>query len=151
MIKINVVAVGKVKEQYFAAAIEEYKKRLSAFCTVTVTEVKEAALDTPARILAAESGDILRLIKGKTYSLAIEGQKLSSEEFASIIKSAVDSGTQLTFIIGSSHGLDKTVKAASSSLISFSDMTFPHTMARVMLFEQIYRAFTIISGKTYHK
>ena len=151
MLKVNIIVVGKVKEGYFAAAIEEYKKRLSAFCTVSVTEVKESPLDTPSKILAAEAKDILRFIKGKTYALAIEGQKLSSEGFAAIVKSALDCGEQLTFIIGSSFGLDAGVKSASDGLISFSDMTFPHTFARVMLFEQLYRAFTIISGKTYHK
>lgn len=157
MIKIRVVAVGKVKEKYFSDAIAEYSKRLSRFCEFSLIEVKEENYDkaTPSaieKILAAEGERIEKAAKGLIVCLAIEGRNLSSEEFAKFIKGKTDFGAgEITFVIGGSYGIDKKIKAACKDKISFSAMTFPHTLARVMLVEQIYRAFTIISGAEYHK
>ncbi len=157
MIKIRIVAVGKVKEKYFSEAIAEYSKRLTRFCEFSVVEVKEENYEkaTPAaieKILAAEGERIEKSVKGLPVCLAIEEKKFSSEEFATFIKDKIDRGTgEITFIIGGSYGIEKRIKDACKDKISFSAMTFPHTLARVMLAEQIYRAFTIIAGAEYHK
>lgn len=157
MIKIRVVAVGKVKEKYFSDAIAEYSKRLSRFCDFSLVEVKEENYDkaTPSvieKILAIEGERIEKAAKGLIVCLAIEGKKISSEDFAKFIKDKTDSGAgEITFVIGGSYGIDKKIKDTCKDKISFSAMTFPHTLARVMLVEQIYRAFTIISGAEYHK
>ena len=137
MIKINVVAVGKVKEEYFRAAIEEYKKRLGKFAQVEIIEIKEENSDDFRRDLKTEAESIIPRIKGESFALCIEGKQLDSVEFAKKIKTAVDAGEQLTFIIGSSCGLDDGVKNAVKNRISMSKMTFPPTMARVILFEQL--------------
>lgn len=157
MIKIRIVAVGKVKEKYFSEAIAEYSKRLSRYCEFSITEAKEENYDkvTPSaigKILSAEGERIEKSIKGSPVCLAIEGKKMTSEEFASFIKSKTDRGEgEITFIIGGSYGIDERIKNLCKDKISFSSMTFPHTLARVMLAEQIYRAFTIIAGAEYHK
>ena len=151
MIKINVIAVGKVKESYFREAVEEYSKRLQKFCKINIIEVKEENLSSVEKTLSTEAENIISKIKGESVALAVEGDKITSEGLAKLIGGAVDRGEELTFIIGSSNGLDQRVKLAAKRAISFSDMTFPHTLARVMLMEQIYRAFTIINGVTYHK
>ena len=159
MIKIRIVAVGRVKEKYFSEAVSEYSKRLSRFCDFSLVEVKEENYDkaTAANveiILSVEGERIEKAIKGTPVCLAIEGKKLSSEGLAEFIKTKIDRGEgEITFIIGgsSSCGLSARVKRAADRRISFSDMTFPHTLARVMLSEQIYRAFTIINGAEYHK
>ncbi|MBO4572267.1 MAG: 23S rRNA (pseudouridine(1915)-N(3))-methyltransferase RlmH [Clostridia bacterium] len=150
MFKVKIIAVGKVKEDYIRQGIEEYSKRLKAFCSVEMTEIKEEVGDDMHN-LKAEAENILPKMGLNAYALAIEGEKLSSEKFAATVKKAIDSGSELTFIIGSSNGLDDKVKQAAKGKISFSDMTFPHTLARLILFEQLYRAFTIINGKAYHK
>lgn len=151
MIKVNVIAVGKVKEQYYKDAVEEYKKRLGKFCTVNLIEIKEENSDDYKKDIKLEAESIIPKITGESFALCIEGDKCDSLKLAETIKKAVDKGEQLTFIIGSSCGLDDGVKKAAKNKLSMSDMTFPHTLARVMLFEQLYRAFMIISGGTYHK
>ncbi len=151
MVKINVIAVGKVKEEYFRAAIEEYKKRLNKFAFVNLIEIKEENTDDFHRDLKTEAESILPKIKGESFALCVEGKEIDSVRFSKIIKSAVDAGEELTFVIGSSFGLDDSVKNAVKNRVSMSKMTFPHTMARVVLFEQLYRAFMIITGGTYHK
>ncbi len=157
MIKINIVAVGKVKESYFRDAIDEYVKRLSRFATVDIKEVKEETFlqgqssVERQKLIDAEGESILQKLKGKVISLCIEGEKLSSENFARLLKKYIDDGEEITFVIGGSYGLSDKVKNASAKRLSFSDMTFPHTMARLVLTEQIYRAFTIINNAVYHK
>ena len=158
MIKITVIAIGKIKEESFIKACAEYKKRLGAFCELNVIEIKPAKLPenpTAAEInsaLYSESAAILSKIpKGAAvYPLCIEGRRYSSEEFAEEIGRCKDNGRNICFIIGGSHGLSDTVKK-SGVKISFSDMTFPHRLFRIMLLEQIYRAFMINSGAKYHK
>lgn len=158
MIKISVIAVGKIKEKPFTEAIEEYKKRLGAFCELDITEIKPCALpEAPsvsqiASALKTEASRISEKIpKGAAvFPLCVEGKSLSSEAFAEKIGYLKNEGRNICFIIGGSHGLDSEIKKEGFKL-SFSAMTFPHRLFRVMLLEQIYRAFTIVSGKKYHK
>ena len=157
MIKIKLVAVGKVKEEYFRAAAAEYFKRLSRFCDFSCEEVKEENFRetdeaTKEKILRTEGERIERAAKGYRICFAVEGKKTTSEGLAAKIKSLSDAGVgEITFILGGSYGIDEGVKKRSDELTSFSDMTFPHTLARVMAAEQIYRAFSIINGNGYHK
>ena len=157
MVKINVVAVGKVKEKYFAEGINEYAKRLSKFAQFNIIEVQEenfAKVDDGVIeiIKERECQRIMPHLKGTIIALAIEGKKYDSNNFAKSLKKHIDhSGGHITFVIGGSYGLSDKVKKQAKELVSFSDMTFPHTMFRLMLSEQIYRAFSIISGSGYHK
>jgi 23S rRNA (pseudouridine1915-N3)-methyltransferase len=158
MLKIKIACVGKIKEKYFAEAVSEYVKRTSRFAEVTVKEVREENYTTdpsPAeieKIIQAEGESLAKELKGYVICLAVEGKKLSSERLAQKLQSLKDRGDgEITFVIGGSHGISPSVKARADELISFSDMTFPHTLARVILTEQIYRAFMINSGSKYHK
>ncbi|MBO4251137.1 MAG: 23S rRNA (pseudouridine(1915)-N(3))-methyltransferase RlmH [Clostridia bacterium] len=152
--KVNLVCVGKVKEKYFLSGIEEYAKRLQRFCEFSVIETpEENAKNLSENATREREGQhILPKLRGAVFALAIEGKKYSSEQFAAKIKKLKDGGTgEITFVIGGSYGLSDDVKQKADELISFSDMTFPHTLFRLMFAEQIYRAFTIIEGVTYHK
>lgn len=145
MQKITFVVVGKIKEAFYRDAVAEYAKRLSRFAKLEIKEIAEGM--NPE----AESADILRALKGYVIALAIEGKKLSSEGLAEKIKTCGDKGQEITFIIGSSCGLSDEVKNHADFKLSFSDMTFPHQLMRVILAEQVYRAFMINAGSTYHK
>ena len=157
MVKINLVAVGKVKENYFADGIKEYAKRLSRFCEFNLIELQEEnyskADDGTIKIIKEKEGErILDYIKGYVIAMAIEGKKTSSEKFADKLDSIISRGNGvITFVIGGSYGLSAKVKARADELMSFSEMTFPHTLFRLMLTEQIYRAFSILNGSAYHK
>ena len=156
MIKIRLIAVGKIKEKYFSDAVAEYSKRLSRFCDFEIIEIKEENYDKATRgetekIIAVEGERIKKAVKGYAVALAIEGEKYSSEDFAAFIEKLAASGKgEISFIIGGSYGISEEVKSASKKF-SFSDMTFPHTLMRVMFLEQLYRAFTIINNTEYHK
>ncbi len=145
VVKIFFVCVGKLKESYWREAVAEYVKRLSRFCKAEVRELPERAT------LKEEAEDILRNCRGYVIALAVEGKGCSSEQFARKIKSLGDKGEEITFVIGSSCGLHGSVKARADELLSFSEMTFPHQMMRVILAEQVYRAFMINAGAEYHK
>ena len=145
MQKIYCVGVGKIKEGFSREAVAEYVKRMARFAKVEIKELPEGAN------LETEAEEILRAVKGYVFALAVEGEKLSSEKLAAKIKKLTDSGKDITFIIGSSYGLSDRVKAAADYKLSFSDMTFPHQLMRVILAEQVYRAFMINAGSTYHK
>lgn len=145
MQKIYFVVVGKIKEEFYTEAVQEYVKRLSRFAKVEIKELPEGA--NPE----AEADSILRACKGYIMALAVEGEKLSSEKLAAKIKNLTDGGKEITFVIGSSCGLSDRVKQAADFRLSFSDMTFPHQLMRVILAEQVYRAFMINAGSTYHK
>ena len=145
MIKINIVAVGKIKEKFYRDAMDEYLKRLSRFAKVGIREITEG------RSLKEEAAPILKACSGYKIALCVEGQKLTSLQFAEEIKRHADAGREITFIIGSSCGLDDSVKNSADMRLSFSDMTFPHMLMRVVLAEQVYRAFMINSGGEYHK
>ena len=145
MVKVTFVCVGKLKEGYLREAVNEYMKRLSRFCKAEIKELAERSS------LKEEAEDILRACKGYIIALAVEGKGCTSEKFAWEVQTLVDRGEEITFVIGSSCGLDGKVKSAANSLLSFSEMTFPHQLMRVILLEQVYRAFMINAGAEYHK
>ena len=157
---ITVISVGKIKEKFFKAAIEEYAKRLSRYCRFEIVEVKdEKTPDNPSvrereMVLNTEGERIISKLpkNARIISLCVEGESVSSEGLADIINDCCINGTgSIVFIIGGSMGLSDSVKKMSDIRLSFSKLTFPHMLMRVILSEQIYRAFTIIEGKTYHK
>lgn len=145
MQKIYFVVVGKIKEAFYRDAVAEYIKRLSRFAKTEIKELPEGV--NPE----AEADEILRAVRGYVVALAVEGEKISSEGLASRLKRLGDEGREITFVIGSSCGLSERVKSAADWKLSFSDMTFPHQLMRVILAEQVYRAFMINSGSAYHK
>lgn len=145
---INIIAVGNLKEPYLKEAQKEYSKRLSRFCKLNVTEVSEE------NSLSREADNIRKALPKNTYaiSLAIKGEKYDSTGFSNKLKRLMLEGkSDITFIIGGSEGLDGSVTRQSDSLFSMSDLTFPHQLARIVLLEQVYRAFKIINNETYHK
>lgn len=156
--RIKIIAVGKLKEKYLSEAALEYEKRLSRFCKteiVQLQDLKNPDLSSKALCLETinkEGRDILSRIK-KEYvvALCVEGKKLSSEEFSGFIQSAAMKTPDITFVIGGSLGLSDEVKNRADFKLSLSDMTFPHGLSRVVLLEQIYRAFKIAAGENYHK
>ena len=153
MIKINVVAVGKVKEKYYREGIDEYLKRLSRFAEVTITEIKEEnySPENPYLTLKKEGEAIRKELKGYTVAMAVEGKQISSEDFAKFFENTAKTSSVITFVIGGSYGIDEEVKKSCDLKISLSKMTLPHTLCRLVLVEQIYRAFMINSNSTYHK
>lgn len=156
MFKINIVCTGTLKEKYFVSAQEEYLKRLQKFCEVRVVEFAEEKLSqNPSnseieKALDKEYEKYLPTLKGKVIVCAVEGKEYSSEDFSRLIKKQLDEAGAVTFLIGSSHGLSNKAKAGAT-LISFSKMTLPHHLARIVLEEQVYRAFSILNGSSYHK
>lgn len=148
---IKIVCVSRVKEKYFISAINEYLKRLSKYVRMEIVEVKDEA--NVEKALKIEGEKILSKIKEDEYviSLDIAGEKLSSLEFAKKIDKVFNNNSKLTFIIGGSYGLSQDVKKRSNYLLSFSKMTFPHQLFRVILLEQIYRAYKINNNESYHK
>ena len=160
MQKVTVLCVGKLKEAFYAAAVAEYQKRLQRHCKLELIELPEQRLPddpSPAEIqkaLQAEGAAIReRLPKGgAVVALCIEGKPCSSEELSRrLTELGVQGRTQLTFLIGGSVGLDEDLKRQADWRLSMSPMTFPHHMARIMLLEQIYRAYQIADGTKYHK
>ena len=159
MIKITLICLGKLKEKYLKDACDEYKKRLSRYANFETVELEPVRLpEDPSQAeidnaLSKEAEMILKKIpqNSDVYTLCVEGKPLSSERFAENIAASQNMGKSLVFIIGSSYGLSQKVKAISKLRLSFSQMTFPHQLFRVMLLEQIYRGFKINEGGTYHK
>lgn len=158
--RITVISVGKLKEKYWKEALQEYSKRLSKYCKLDIVEVQdEKAPETMTKaeqqqVCHKEGQRILKVVKENAFviALAIEGRMFSSEQFAEQIqKNAVQGVSHVIFIIGGSLGLSKEVMQRADRAISFSAMTFPHQMMRVILLEQIYRAMRIINGEPYHK
>ncbi len=158
--KITLLTVGKVKEKFYVQAIDEFSKRLSRYCRLEIVEVADektpdGASDTmTAQILKKEGERLMKNIRDDAYviALAINGQMLSSEQFAQKIDQLGIGGTShIQFIIGGSLGLSPQVLSRADAQISFSKMTFPHQLMRVILLEQIYRGYRIICGEPYHK
>ena len=157
--KITLITVGKIKEKYFTDAIKEYTKRLSRYCKLEIIEVADektpdrASEKENAQILAKEGDRILAKISDRdfVYSMAIEGKLISSEELSTGLEQAMQQASTLVFIIGGSLGLDPRVKKRANALISFGRITLPHQLMRLVLTEQIYRAFMIREGSPYHK
>ena len=161
MLRVNIICIGKIKEKYFTDALAEYAKRLGAFCKFGIIELPEERIksNTPNpsqidEVLFAEGKRILQKISPSDYvaAMCVEGKLLSSEELAQTLNSvAVVGKSTVDFIIGGSYGLSSEVKARADLRLSMSRMTFPHQLARVILSEQIYRAFEISTNGKYHK
>ncbi len=158
MTQCTLITVGTLKEKYLSEALDEYKKRIGAFAKWEEFNLKEERLQDEsesavASALEAEGDKILAKIPKDAYTVAlcIEGKMLSSEELAKAIGDAESRTGKLCFIIGSSYGLSARVKAKADLKLSFSRLTFPHQLVRVVLAEAIYRSFTILAGKKYHK
>ena len=159
MMKVKIIALGKLKESYLRDASKEYEKRLSRYCDLEIIELNPVKLsDNPSKneienALEAEADMILKKVPScsKIIAMCIEGKQLSSEFFAEDIRNFSDRGEQAVFVIGSSYGLSERIKKTADKKMSVSAMTFPHQLFRVMLLEQIYRAFKINEGGTYHK
>lgn len=158
--KIILITVGKIKEKYLRDAISEYGKRLSRYCKLEIVEVADEKTPDQAseavdeNIRAKEGERILKYIKDDMYVITLEigGKMLSSEEFARQIETlGVQGKSSIAFVIGGSIGLGKEVLKRSDYALSFSKMTFPHQLMRVILLEQVYRAYRIINGEPYHK
>lgn len=156
--QIHLVTVGKLKEKWLREAYAEYEKRLQRYCRLTLTELPEARLpESPAEAeiaaaLVQEGRAILSACRGRIIALCIEGKLRSSEEFAAMLdNAAVSGGSTVSFVIGSSFGLSGEVKSRADMKLSMSPMTFTHQIARVLLMEQLYRAFQISTGGKYHK
>lgn len=158
--RITVVGVGKIKEKYLTMAIDEYAKRLSRYCKLEIIELADEKTPDNAseaeelQIKKKEGERILKHIKDGAFviALAIEGKQLSSTELADKMQSlGVNGESNLVFVIGGSLGLDQEVLKRADYLLSFSKMTFPHQVMRMILLEQVYRGFRIIHGEPYHK
>lgn len=151
--KVTIVCVGKIKEKFFIDAIDEYKKRLTRFCDFKIIEVDEASKQENLEKKNEMEGKLLlEKCSGKIVSLDSRGKMLSSPEIAEFIrKKKNNSVSEISFVIGGSNGLSKEVLDKSDLILSFGKITYPHQLFRVVLTEQIYRAFTIIDGLPYHK
>ena len=158
--KISVIAVGKIKEKYLKDAVTEYSKRLSRYCKLEIIEAADE--QTPAHasvavedaIRAKEGERLLKHIRDDMYVITLEigGKMLTSEEFAEKIETlGVQGKSSIAFVIGGSIGLGKEVLKRSDFALSFSKMTFPHQLMRVVLLEQVYRGYRIVNGEPYHK
>ena len=158
--KITICCVGKIKERFYSQAIEEYSKRLSKYCKLEIKEAADektpdSASDTVNRMIKEKEGDrLLSFIKDDSYviALAIDGKMLDSVELSEKIDNLMLSGkSDIVFVIGGSLGLDKRVLDRADYKLSFSKMTFPHQLMRVILLEQVYRSFRIRNHEPYHK
>ena len=160
MLNVTLICVGKLKEKFYISAVEEYRKRLRGHCRLELIELGEERLpDSPSQALIdaaleREGEKILSKVpkNAALVALCIEGQRMSSEELARTLdRLAVGGSSSVCFVIGGSFGLHERVKRAARLRLSMSPMTFPHHLARVMVLEQIYRAFQISAGTKYHK
>lgn len=160
MLNINILCVGKIKENYLKEAINEYSKRLSKYCNLNIIEVADEVVPNKLsenvieEIKNKEAGKMFEQLKKETYliSLDLKGKQYTSEEFSQKIQDiAVQGNSSITFVIGGTLGIGKEVLDKSKEKICFSKMTFPHQLIRVFVLEQIFRAFKISSGETYHR
>lgn len=158
--KISVIAVGKIKEKYLKDAVTEYSKRLSRYCKLEIIEAADentpdhASVAVEDAIRAKEGERLLKHIRDDMYVITLEigGKMLTSEEFAEKIETlGVQGKSSIAFVIGGSIGLGKEVLKRSDFALSFSKMTFPHQLMRVVLLEQVYRGYRIVNGEPYHK
>ena len=150
---IKLIVVGSIKEQYLKDAIEEYKKRISKYTNVEIIEVKDEGLVEESKAIKLEEEKITKHISDRDYliTLEIEGKQYTSPEFAEKINNILIENSNITFVIGGSYGLSSNIKNKSRLHLSFSKMTFPHQLFRVLLLEQIYRAYKINNNESYHK
>ena len=159
MANVTIITVGTLKESYLREAVSEYKKGLSQYAKVDEVELKEERInneDNRAEIesaLSKEADKILSAIPKDALKIAlcVEGKQYTSEELSRLIGEGCDKGGKIAFVIGSSYGLSERVKRECDVRLSFSKLTFPHQLMKVVLFEAVYRSFTILHGKRYHK
>lgn len=155
MMKFTLLTVGSLKEKYWREAFEEYAKRISRFATMQVVELKEGSvqsLGSAENVIRVESEQILKEAKGFVVLLDVQGKLISSEELADVMQNCATKGvSNVTFIIGGSHGVSDEVKKRADLRISFGKITYPHQLMRVIFAEQMYRAFTILNHIAYHK
>lgn len=152
MMTINLICVGNLKEKFWGDAQNEYTKRLQKFCKFNVIEVEEKNFASNENECKQKEGKaILEKCKGEVFLFDLHGKNPSSEEFSNMIEKQAQSASTLTFIIGGSYGVSDEVKARAKGLISFGKQTLPHNLARIVAIEQIYRAFNISAGTSYHK
>lgn len=159
MTHLTIISVGTLKEDYLKDAVSEYKKRLSQYARVEEINIKEEPIKNEdsqaeiARALDVEAEKIISAMPKDSYKIAlcVEGKQFDSPALARIISDATDASGKISLVIGSSHGLSEKVKSECKLRLSISKMTFPHQLMRVILLEGLYRSFTIIAGKRYHK
>ncbi len=159
MLNINIICIGKIKEQYLKSAIEEYSKRLSRYCKLNILELPDEKIpdklnnNLSNEIKTKECNNIINHLKKDSYIIALDltGNELSSEEFSKTIENISMENSSITFIIGGSLGLTKELLNKCNKKICFSKMTFPHQLIRLFLLEQIFRAFKISNNETYHR
>ena len=159
MLTINIICVGKIKEKFLKAAIDEYSKRLSKYCKLNILELPDEKIpeklnpNVENEIKSKECTNIINHIKKDSYVICLDltGKELSSEQFSKNIENISMQSSQITFIIGGSLGLNQQILSLVNQQICFSKMTFPHQLIRVFLLEQIFRAFKISNGETYHR
>ena len=150
---IKLITVGKIKEKYLKDAILEYTKRISKYTKLEIIELQDYDYDNKQIVLEKEKENIIKHINPRDYviTMQIEGKNISSEDFADKIDKVFVTNPNIIFIIGGSYGLHDDIKKISNFSLSFSKMTFPHQLFRVLLLEQIYRAYKIINNESYHK
>jgi len=150
---IKILCVGKIKEKFFKEAIEEYIKRISKYTKIEIIEVNDIDLNNKNLNLEKEKDNLMKYINEKDLivTLEIDGKQFTSEEFSNLIDKSLINYSNITFIIGGSYGLHDDIKNKSNIKLSFSKMTFPHQLFRIILLEQIYRGFKILKNESYHK
>lgn len=149
---ISIITVGKIKEKYIRDGIDDYLKRLSKYTKVELIELDDVSFDK-SKTLKVEGEKILKKVNTKSYiiTLEIDGNELDSAQLSNLIEKSIDKYTDITFIIGGSYGLDSNIKEISNYKLSFSKMTFPHQLFRLLFLEQLYRSFKIMKNEEYHK
>ena len=150
---IKIITVGSIKEKYLKDAIDEYTKRLKKYTSIELIEVKDEGIVEESKAISLEAEKIRKYLNTKDYiiTMEIEGKQLTSPEFAEKINQIQIENSNIVFIIGGSYGLSDEIKNMAKFHMSFSKMTFPHQLFRVLLLEQIYRAFKILNNESYHK
>ena len=159
MLTINIVCIGKIKEKFFKDAIDEYSKRLSKYCKLNIVELPDEKIPEKINtniendIKSKECTNMINHIKKYSYIICLDltGKEFSSEQFSKKIEDISMESSQITFVIGGSLGLNQEILSLANQKICFSKMTFPHQLIRVFLLEQIFRAFKISNGETYHR
>lgn len=150
---IKIICVGKLKENYWRDASQEYLKRLTKYSNIKLIEIPDCSIDDPVVSLNKEKELILKHIKPNEYLilLDVKSKQYSSENFSNKLNSIILQNSNITFLIGGSYGIHQEIKDLASLKISFSEMTFPHQLFRVMFLEQLYRAYKIMNNEKYHK
>ncbi len=150
---IKIICIGKLKENYLKNAQEEYIKRLKKYTNIEIIELPDSEIDNEKIALEKEKGEILKHLSKKDYviTLEIEGKELSSIEFANQLDKTFIQNSDITFIIGGSYGIHPSIKEQSNFKLSFSKMTFPHQLFRILLLEQLFRSYKILNNEKYHK